>query len=506
MGMLFGRWVQYAGETRGGVGLGVASNCAGAALAAPMLLGWLVPHLGLKGSLVGVSAGYLLLVPWSAWREWRWLFPLCFVGLAAGVPLGVEFLELPERATVVRSWDGRMASVAVIRTQDEERVLRVNNHFQQGGTATAVAARRHAHIPLLLHPAPRTVLFLGIGTGITMGAAADHPGLVAEGVELLPEVVEALALFEPENRSVARREGFEVRIGDARRHVRTVKETYDVIIADLFHPGEDGAGMLYTREHFQAIRGCLAPGGLFCQWLPLHQLDEAGFRDVGATFLEVFPEASLWLLRFNVDIPVVGLVGGQEPWRVRPDDLVRRMGAGALSPALKPVALGDPARLLGCRIADAMSLRNLTTGGRVATDDLPRVLYGAAASAYRHGAAPHERLLRVLAAAEPGFKSCLAEGSDAGWLRRLESFRLARDRHLHGLGEELSGRMRQALEDYVESSRLSPEYTAGYAQAVLVAAAYSKQDMGFARSVLERLIQVRPEQALAREMLSRLDR
>jgi hypothetical protein len=64
--------------------------------------------------------------------------------------------------------------------------------------------------------------------------------------------------------------------------------------------------------------------------------------------------------------------------------------------------------------------------------------------------------------------------------------------------------MRSALEDYVASSGLSAEYTAGYAQAVLVAAAYAKEDPELARSVLKRLVEARPEQGLAREMLSRL--
>src|ERR1041385_4258376 len=79
-------------------------------------------------------------------------------------------------------------------------------------------------------------------------------------------------------------------IADARRFVRATAAQYDVIVADLFHPARDGAGSLYTLEHFSAIRRRLAPGGLFCQWLPLHQLDEHMLRVIIRTFLEVFPD------------------------------------------------------------------------------------------------------------------------------------------------------------------------------------------------------------------------
>ena len=49
------------------------------------------------------------------------------------------------------------------------------------------------------------------------------------------------------------------------------------VVADLFHPGRDGAGALYTREHFAAVRELLTEGGLFCQWLPLYQLDPVSY-------------------------------------------------------------------------------------------------------------------------------------------------------------------------------------------------------------------------------------
>src|SRR5437667_5231159 len=206
-----------------------------------------------------------------------------------------------------------MASVAVLEDAGGHKTLRVNNRFQMGGTGSAEAEYRHAHIPLLLHPAPRRALFLGLGTGITFGGASLHPLLQSEGVELVPEVVAVMPDFDPYNFAPWRNPSLKLRVGDARRFVRATKAQYDVIVADLFHPARDGAGALYTLEHFQAIRERLAPGGLFCQWLPLHQLDEDMLRVITRTFLEVFPGGQGWLLRFNVDAPVLGLVGSVGP-------------------------------------------------------------------------------------------------------------------------------------------------------------------------------------------------
>src|SRR5439155_19842133 len=160
--------------------------------------------------------------------------------------------------------EGVMASVAVIEDAGGDRVLRVNNRFQMGGTAAAAAEYRHAHIPLLLHRAPKRALFLGLGTGITFGAAALHPDLQSDGVELVPEVVELMPLFAPSNFAPYRQPQLKLSVADARRHVRATGVHYDVIVADLFHPARDGAGSLYTLEHFRAVRERLAPGGLFC--------------------------------------------------------------------------------------------------------------------------------------------------------------------------------------------------------------------------------------------------
>src|SRR6185437_4205360 len=244
---------------------------------------------------------YLLLAPEIA--GWRWGLLGVPLVLVFALPANLQITQVPPGGRLIEYREGVMASVAVVEDANRQRVLRVDNRFQMGGTAASAVEYRQAHIPMLLHPAPKRALFLGVGTGISFGAASLYPGLQSDGVELVPEVLEVMPRFEPYNFAPGRRPQLKVFTADARRFVRAADATYDVIVADLFHPARDGAGSLYTVEHFRAVRERLAPGGLFCQWLPLHQLDNDMLRVIVRTFLEVFPGAQAWLLHFNVDIP-----------------------------------------------------------------------------------------------------------------------------------------------------------------------------------------------------------
>jgi spermidine synthase len=92
--------------------------------------------------------------------------------------------------------------------------------------------------------------------------------------------------------------------------VRATRDRFDVIVADLFVPWQAGTGALYAREHFAAARARLAPGGVFCQWLPLYQLSGEEVAVVAATFLDVFPDAFALRGDFFARHPILALVGG----------------------------------------------------------------------------------------------------------------------------------------------------------------------------------------------------
>ena len=72
-------------------------------------------------------------------------------------------------------------------------------------------------MPLLLHHRPRKVLFLGLSTGITSGAALAHPEVEEiEVVELIPEVAEAARYFTSHNGDVLNDARVTVYLNDAR--------------------------------------------------------------------------------------------------------------------------------------------------------------------------------------------------------------------------------------------------------------------------------------------------
>ncbi len=217
MGTLYAGLVQRIADEAGAVGRGAALNTLGAAIAAPFWIVFLLPLAGSKWVLTLIIAGYLLQTTIRRGPKISVLVGLGLISLA--LPSNFSILrENPK--SLVSLKEGVMATVTVRRDEAGRRSLYVNHRFQMGGTGSAAAEQRHADIPLLLHGHAKQALFLGLGTGISMGAAAFHEELRADGVELLPEVVDSLKQFAPENHDPQRTPAFRIYTADARRFVR----------------------------------------------------------------------------------------------------------------------------------------------------------------------------------------------------------------------------------------------------------------------------------------------
>ncbi len=505
MGGTFSHLVQAARREGGGVGRAAAVNTLGAAFA-PLIFGvLLLPWLGAKWSLVIVSLGYLPLIPTKARAPW--MLQAVPVLLVLALPANLQVVTKYPEDKLIDYREGVMAAVAVVRERDGHLSLRVNNRFQMGNTRGVLDESLQAHIPLLLHPDPQNALFLGLGSGITFYTAAYHPGVEAHGVELVPEVVEAMQYFQPNNLPADSVRRLKIMTADARRYVRATTKRYDVIVADLFHPGRDGAGFLYTREHFEAVRACMAPGGLICQWLPLYQLDEPTLKMIIRTFLEVFPHTRAYIVDFKIIHPMLGLVATQDPFDYPPDWFERRVRDDTLRRVLKGVLVHNGFRFFGSYLAGTQQLGDFAGQGPVNTDDHPLVMYTAPRFTSRMDATVYGRLGVMLDQCETKIDGLIASSDSAetqDFVARLDRYTEARDVFIRGFFAAAAGDEQLAVDRFIQSAALSEDFVVGYAHCLEIAQRQAQANPEFSRMVLRRLAEACPDRPEARQQLQQL--
>ena len=507
MGALFCHLCVEAKAAGWSFGAAIGLNTLGGALAPLLFIVLLLPLLGPKLLLLTIAGGYLLLLPGAAWRRASALLPAgAALALALlGPPL--RFVTLPEGGRMLSYRDGVMAAVSVVEDADGVARLRIDNRQQEGSSATGLADARQAYLPLLLHPAPQRALLLGLGTGVTAMAAAEDTALQVDVVELLPDVIAAAALFDRAPPATPRPA---IIAADARRFVRASARRYDVIVADLFHPARSGAGALYTTQHFTAIKARLADGGLFCQWLPLHQLDLATLKSIVQSYMAVYPGASALLATNSLDTPVIGLIAYADARRFDVGQLGQRLLAPRGQARRAELQLADPFAVLGAMLAGPAALRQWAAGAPQNTDDRPLVSHRAPFATYAPEALPRERLLALLAQLQPQPDDLLA-GAEGAWRRRLAAYWRARSRFIElGIGVRPSAdphvMLAQVRAPLLDIVRMSPDFRPAYDPLLNMARALGSVDRAQAEGLLDALIQAQParaEAALARARLGR---
>ncbi len=509
MGALFSHLSDRANSAGIGFGRALGVNTWGAA-AAPLVFGVLLaPAVGLKLALMTIALGYMALVRRTAWRRPVAWLPVAGALTVAAVAPVLAFVDVPDGGRIVSYRDGVMAAVSVVEDADGVSRLRIDNRQQEGSSSTLQVDARQALLPILLHPAPRRALFLGLGTGMTAMSAAADPSLEVDAVELLPDVIAASAWFTRDVDAAARGR-LHLVAADARRFVRATSRRYDVIVSDNFHPARSGSGSLYTVEHFRAVRARLEPGGIFCQWLPLHQLDLATLRSIVRSFLVAYPDGLALIASNSLQTPVLGLVGRVDGQRFDVDALLHRLARAEATMSPGPASFGieDEFALFGSFVAGPRALARFAGDVRANTDDDPVVAYAAPRITYAPTSSPQERLVALLDALSiaPGE---LVAGESAAWSSRLDDYWTARRRFIEiGRGVRPSADVREMLarvrEPLLSVLRLSPDFRPASDPLLRMAAALARTDADDARSLLAELDTLQhPELGQARRLLRR---
>ncbi len=444
MGGLFTHLCLRAQARGWALGHALAVNTAGAAVA-PLLIGVVaLPVVGACATLALLLLGYVLLQPLQQWRHASaWAPALAAMALALWAP-PLRFIEQSPGSTLVSYRDGVMAAVSVVQDAQGVSRLRINNRAQEGSSASGWLEWRLAQLPLQLHassagsgidPLPvlaRRALFLGLGTGFTAAAAASDSRVQVDAVELLPEVIAAADFFARAPGAPKAATPVRWLAADARRFVQAGDDRYDVIVADLFHPARNGSGTLYTVEQFSAVRARLASGGLFCQWLALHQMELGTLRSIVAAFLQVYPQGVAVLASNSLDTPVLGLLARPDAPRFDAEAPLLPLtadGGAAWQQARLRARLDDEFGLLGSLLAGPAALRQFAQGAVINSDDRPQVVHSAPWDTYAPQTTPRQRLLGLIQALQPQAADLLTDPASPA-AQRLQAYWSARQTYL----------------------------------------------------------------------------
>lgn len=291
---------------------------------------------------------------------------------------------MPTRPGITRiySQEGIDGLVEVLEAKrNGKRSLRVNNTRTLGSNSiTGLNLQyRQGHLPMLLHPNPQDVLVIGFATGSTSGAMTLHQEVQSiDCVDIIADLKNTATFFTEANHNILEDPRFTFFAEDGRTHARTTAKKYDVIVADLFQAADAGVGSLFTTNHYRACHDRLKEGGIMCQWLSADQLSRENLDISIATFMQVFPDATLWF----ADVPnlkgIVGIIGTkQDPLTIDVQRLTERINEPSIKGHLAKVFYDVPQNILASYVMGNSVLQELVKGSPINTDDRPLIEFSA---------------------------------------------------------------------------------------------------------------------------------
>jgi spermidine synthase len=170
-----------------------------------------------------------------------------------------EWIEQPRELVYQEEDEHVFVTVEKLILTSGDLVLRVNGKTEASSGVDMPNQKLAAHVPLVLHPDPKKVIVLGLGSGATVAAALKHPLDTLECVEISPAVIRASRLFHPTIGDIEADERLSLVQDDARAYLEHSGRRYDVIISEPSNPWIAGIASLFSVEFFQMEKEHLEP-------------------------------------------------------------------------------------------------------------------------------------------------------------------------------------------------------------------------------------------------------
>ncbi len=274
--------------------------------------------------------------------------------------------EAVENTDVLYYAEGVESIVSVIRVKGGEQAFITNGRVEASSHVQAQQMQfTLGHLPVLLNRDPKDVLVVGMGSGMTAGATAVHPGVERVTlVEIERQVLGVARTFDRYNHRLLDHPKVRIVLNDGRNFLTTTDRMFDVITADPIHPWFRGAGYLYASEYFELAARHLRPGGVIAQWLPIYELTPQDLASVVKTLQRHFAHTMMWLTHYDAVI-----VGSNAPFLIDEADMDRRIAEPEVAGDLRRVHMGSAADFLSYFVMGTAGMARFASGGVLNTDD-----------------------------------------------------------------------------------------------------------------------------------------
>lgn len=188
-------------------------------------------------------------------------------------------------------------------------------------------------LPALMHPAPKKVMIIGLGSGGTAHTIGINPITeLVQVVELLGAELDVLRQYAHRPigkplRALFQDPRYQFIVGDGRRELTLSHQKFDLIETDAIYPWRSRAGLLYSQEFFQEVQAHLADGGMFVEW-------DSGVG-VAQTLRNVFP----YVTQVSLGHDLYVLIGSDHPVELDRALLLSQLRSDAATNFLKQASV-----------------------------------------------------------------------------------------------------------------------------------------------------------------------
>jgi spermidine synthase len=280
-----------------------AINTIGAIIGSLAAGYFLLPVLGIRSSILLVSAINFLLgilfVMKSRYKPWL-TFGLSAVCLFVIYNTSIDARYLYGRGEkkldrILFYEEGHMATVKVFQ-RNNIRAMSVDGvKIASTGKSLLQKEKLIAHLPFFLKKDIRSVLSVGLASGISTGSMAIHKDVEKiDCVEIVKPVFPAARLFSTYSNDLFNNDKVNLYYNDIYAFMKYNKEEYDLISSDgKLGTLYSGNTIMLSLDYYQLCKKRLKANGLFIQWVPIITPHEI-LKEILETLAQPFEHVSLF--------------------------------------------------------------------------------------------------------------------------------------------------------------------------------------------------------------------